>query len=168
VAVSLGGSHLFGNRLCVAVVSHSLEVLAFELGELDPVGGVADVEVQDGPDEREAARFAGKATDHLGAALDFAERAFEQVRAAPSPAVAGRVAQVHDEGVEVVGETFGGGGVASAVELVDERLQSLLSVALGGGVVEGVPIALTDALALSLRQLGEQVADAVNGAVLAV
>jgi hypothetical protein len=32
-----------------------LEALAFELGELDAVGGVGDAEVKDGSDEREAA-----------------------------------------------------------------------------------------------------------------
>src|SRR3954449_4686811 len=105
VVVSLGGGHLLGSRLVVSVVSGSLEVLAFELGELDAVGGVADVEVKDGPDEREAAGLAGEPADHLGAAFDLAERSFEQVGAAPPAAVAGGVAQVHDEGVEVVGET---------------------------------------------------------------
>src|ERR671930_441495 len=69
-----------------------LEVLALELGELDAVGGVRDVEVEHGPDEREAARFAGEAADDLGAAFDLAERAFEQVRAPPPAAVARRVA----------------------------------------------------------------------------
>jgi hypothetical protein len=38
---------------------------------------VPDVEVQDGPDEGEAAGLAGKAADHLGAALDLAERSLE-------------------------------------------------------------------------------------------
>src|SRR3954463_11812547 len=50
VVVSLGGGHLLGSRLVVSFVSGSLELLAFELGELDAVGGVADVEVQDRPD----------------------------------------------------------------------------------------------------------------------
>jgi hypothetical protein len=75
---------------------------------------------------------------------------------------------VHDERVEVVGEASGRGGVAGTVELVDERLQSLLAVALAGGVVECLPVGLADALALAFGQLGEQVAQAVNGAVLAV
>jgi hypothetical protein len=52
---------------------HALEVLAFELGELDAVGGVADVEVEDGPDEGEAAGLAGEAADHLGAPLDLVQ-----------------------------------------------------------------------------------------------
>ena len=80
MVVSLGGGHLLGGRLFVFLVSRSLEVLAFELGELDAVGGVADVEVKDGPDEREAAGLAGEAADDLGAAFDLAERPFEQVR----------------------------------------------------------------------------------------
>jgi hypothetical protein len=75
---------------------------------------------------------------------------------------------VHDERVQVVGEAFGGGGVAGPVELVDQALEALLAVALVGGVVEPLPVGLADAFALPLGQLGEQVADAVDGAVLAV
>lgn len=82
--------------------------------------------------------------------------------------MAGRVAQVHDERIEVVGETLRRGGVAGAVELADQRQQALLCVALVGGLVERLPIGLPDALALAIGQLGEQVAHAVNGAVLAV
>jgi hypothetical protein len=44
----------------VSLISPPLEALAFELGEVDAVGGVGDVEVQDGPDEREAAGLAGE------------------------------------------------------------------------------------------------------------
>jgi hypothetical protein len=84
------------------------QALAFELAEPDAVLGVGDVEVEDGPDEREAAGLAGEATDDLGASFDFGERPFEQVCASPPAAVSGRVAQVHDERVEVVGEAFGG------------------------------------------------------------
>ena len=51
MVVSLGGGHLLGSRLVVSVVSRSLEVLALELGEFDAVGGVSDVEVENGPDE---------------------------------------------------------------------------------------------------------------------
>jgi hypothetical protein len=82
--------------------------------------------------------------------------------------VSGRVAQVHDERVEVVGEAAGGSAVAGRVEPVDERLESSLGVALVGGVIECLPVGLADAFALPLGQLGKQVADAVNGAVLAV
>ena len=64
--------------MIVALVSGALEVLALELGELDAVCGVADVEVEDGPDEREAAGLTGEAADDLGAAFDLAERSFEQ------------------------------------------------------------------------------------------
>src|SRR3954463_2469834 len=112
VVVSLGGGHLLGSRLVVSFVSGSLELLAFELGELDAVGGVADVEIEDRPDEGEAAGLAGEAADHLGAAVDLAERPFEQVGASPPATVAGRVVQVDDERVEVVGETLRRGGVA--------------------------------------------------------
>jgi len=50
----------------------------------------------------------------------------------------------------------------------DERLEPLLGVALGGDVIERLPVGGSDALALALGKLGEQVADAVNTAVLAV
>jgi hypothetical protein len=128
--------------------------LAFELAESDAVLGVGDVEVEDGLDEGEAAGLAGEAADHLGAAFDLGERPFEQVRAPPPAAVSCRVAQVDDERVEVVREALRRGGVAGAVELVDERLESLFSVALVGGVVERLPVGLADAFALPLGQLG--------------
>jgi hypothetical protein len=47
---------------------------------------------------------------------------------------------VHDERVEVVGEAFRRGGIAGSVELVDQGRESLLSVALVGGVLERLPI----------------------------
>jgi hypothetical protein len=50
---------------------------------------------------------------------DAAERSLEQVRA--PPAVSGRVAQVHDERVEIVRETLRRGGVARPLELVVEN-----------------------------------------------
>jgi hypothetical protein len=80
VAVGLGGGHLLGSRLLSSLVSHLLEALALELVEPHAVGGVGDVEVEDGPHECEAAGLAGEAADHFGAAFDLAERAFEQVR----------------------------------------------------------------------------------------
>jgi hypothetical protein len=83
VVVSLGGGHLLWDVVIVALIAKPLEVLAFELGELDAVGGVADVEVKYGPDEREAAGLAGEAADDLGAALDLAEGSLEQIRRAP-------------------------------------------------------------------------------------
>src|SRR5215217_2212603 len=79
VNFTLCGVHLLWGGF-VSLVSESLEALAFELGEADAVGGVADVEVEHGPDQRQAAGLAGEAADHLGAALDLTERAFEQVR----------------------------------------------------------------------------------------
>ena len=79
MAVSLGGAHLFGAFFGV-LVSHAAQALALERGELDAVGGVADVQVKDGPDQGQAAGLAGEAADHLGAPLDLAERALEQVR----------------------------------------------------------------------------------------
>jgi len=44
----------------------------------------------------------------------------------------------------------------------------LLSIALVGGVVERLPVGGADAFAFPFGQLGEQVAQAVDGAVLAV
>jgi len=76
--VSLGGGHLLGGGVGRGVAA-AVEVLAVERGEVDAVGLVGDQEVQDGPDEREAAVFAGEAADDLGAAFDLAERALEQV-----------------------------------------------------------------------------------------
>jgi hypothetical protein len=40
---------------------------------------VAEEEVEDRPDEREAAGLAGEPADHFGASFDLAERSFEQV-----------------------------------------------------------------------------------------
>ena len=69
------------------------------------------------------------AADAIGAAaasmalpaLDLAEGSLEQVCAPPTPAVAYRVAKVHDERVEVIGQALGGGGVADLVELPDQN-----------------------------------------------
>ena len=80
MVVSLCGCHLLGDGLLVALVARPLEVLAVECGEVDAVGLVGDQQVQDGPDEGEAAGLAGEPAHHLGAAFDLAEGAFEQVR----------------------------------------------------------------------------------------
>ena len=53
-------------------------------------------------------------------------------------------------------------------ELVDKRLESLLGVAFVDRVIERLPVGPPDAFALAVGQLGEQVAHAVHGAVLAV
>ena len=60
MVVSLCGCHLLRGRPFGAFVAHPLEALAVELVEVDAVGLVGDEEVEDGPDEREAAGFAGK------------------------------------------------------------------------------------------------------------
>ncbi len=44
----------------MALVSDPPEALVLELGELDAVGGVANVEVEHGPYERQAAALAGE------------------------------------------------------------------------------------------------------------
>jgi hypothetical protein len=116
-------------------------VLAFELGEVDAVGGVGDVEIEDRPNERRAAGLAGEPADDLRSPLDLAERSLEQVGRAPPAPMSCRVARVNDERVEVVGETLRRGRVARPIELVDERPQSLLAVAVAGGVIERPPVA---------------------------
>ena len=93
--------------------------MAFELVEADSVLGVGEVDVEHGPDEREAAGLAGEPADHLGASLDLAERSLEQIGGSPSAPVSGRLAQVRDERVEVIGKTAGRGGEAVLVELID-------------------------------------------------
>jgi hypothetical protein len=59
VVVGLCRGHLLAAGVVMFLVSHGLWALALELGELDAVGGVGDVEVEYGPDEREAAGLAG-------------------------------------------------------------------------------------------------------------
>jgi hypothetical protein len=54
------------------MVGKPVETLVFELAEPDAIGGVADVEVEHGPDQGEAAGLAGEAADHLGAPFDLA------------------------------------------------------------------------------------------------
>src|SRR5215218_6765472 len=93
VVVSRSGGHLLERRFVVAFISDPLEALAVELAEPDAVGLVGDVEVEDGPDEREAAGLAGEPADHLRASFDLAERSLKQVCAAPAAAVPSRVAQ---------------------------------------------------------------------------
>jgi hypothetical protein len=162
VVVSLCGCHLLGDRLVGAFVSHSLEALAVELGEADAVGLAGDVEVEDGPDEREAAVLAGEPAHDLGAAFDLPERALEQVGRPPSPAVARWVAQVHDERVQIVGQAPRCGREAFLIELACERLESLLAVADRDRVVERLPVRPLDPFAFALGQLGVEVASSVN------
>ena len=80
----------------------------------------------------------------------------------------GRVAQVHDERVQIVGQALRRGGEAAFVELVDECLQSLLGVAFVDRVIERLPVRVLDALTLSLGQFGVEVAGAVHAAAPAV
>jgi hypothetical protein len=63
--------------------------------------------------------------------------------------------------VLIVGQALHGGGEAALVELVDERLESLLGVAFIDGVVERLPVSVLDALVLG--QLGVQVARCTQG-----
>ena len=111
---------------------------------MDAVGLVGDEEVEHGPDEGEAARLPGEPAHHLGAAFHLAERPFEQVGAAPSSAMAQRVAQVHHQRVEIVGQAPCRGGEPVAVELVDERLESLLGVLFADRLLQRPPVGVLD------------------------
>jgi hypothetical protein len=57
---------------------------------------------------------------------------------------------VNDDGVEVVGQAPGRRAEAAFLELVDERVQPLLGVAVVDRVVQRLPIGLADAVALGL------------------
>jgi hypothetical protein len=59
--ISLCGRRLLGDRVVGFVISDAVESLAVELGEPDAVGLVSDQEIENGPDEREAAVLAGEA-----------------------------------------------------------------------------------------------------------
>ena len=139
-----------------------------ERGEADAVGLVGDQQVEDGPDEGEAAVLAGEPAHDLGAAFDLAERPLEQVGRPPSSAVPDWVSQVHDERVEVVGEAAGGCDEPALVEVVDERLEAALGVLFADRVIERLPVGVLDALALAVGQLGLQIPSSVNTAALAV
>ncbi|HYB29250.1 MAG TPA: hypothetical protein VEF89_21735 [Solirubrobacteraceae bacterium] len=120
--------------------------------------------------ERPAASSGGRWPQSVraSASFDLAERSLEQVRRAPPAAVPGWQSQVHDERVEVVGEALGRGGEAALVELVDERLESLLGVAWVDRVITRLPVGVLDAFAFALGELGVEVVGAVNAAALAV
>src|SRR5215207_5539029 len=71
--ISLCGGHLLGDGLVGFVVSDAVEPLAVEFGESDAVGLVGDRQIQDGPDQCQAAGLAGEPAHHLGAPFDLAE-----------------------------------------------------------------------------------------------
>src|ERR1700732_531434 len=149
-------------------MTEPVELLAVDVGELDPVAGVVDLEVEHGPDEREAALLAREPPDHLRPSLHLAERPLEQVGRAPALAVPKRVAQMGDESIEIVREASRARRIAGPLELGDEGREPLGSVALVLGLVERLPIRPAHPLALLLGQLREQVARPVNGAMLAI
>jgi hypothetical protein len=61
---------------------------------------------------------------------------------------------MHDERFQIVGQALGRGGEAALVELVDQRLQSLLGVAGVDRVIERLPVGVLDPFALAFGQLG--------------
>jgi hypothetical protein len=79
-----------------------------------------------------------------------------------------RVAQVHDQRIEVLSKAARGGGEAFAVELACERLEPAFAVLFADRLIEGLPEGVLDALALAVRELGVQVPGAVNAAALAI
>src|SRR5680860_32974 len=79
-----------------SLASEPVKGLAVEIGEGDPVR-MGDDQVEHRPAERQAARLAREAPDHLGPPADLAERALEQVGASPAATVAQRIAQVDAE-----------------------------------------------------------------------
>jgi hypothetical protein len=82
--------------------------------------------------------------------FDLPERAVEQVGRPPSSAVAQRVAQVHHQRVEIVGQAPGGGGEPLLVELVDERLQSAFGVLFVDRLIQRLPVGVFDAFAFAV------------------
>ena len=56
------------------------------------------------------------------------------------------VAQVHDQGVEVVGQAAGGRLVAAVLQVVDQDLEAELAVFDAGRLVERVPVGEADAV----------------------
>ena len=136
--VALAGgepAHLLVERVLVCLlVFDPVEVLAVDVGERGAVAGVVEEEVEDRPDQCQAAGLAGEAAHHLGAPADLAERPLEQVRAAPPFAVPERVAQMDNERVEVLGQAAGGRFVAAMLELSDQDLEAELAVPQRGRV----------------------------------
>jgi hypothetical protein len=120
------------------------------------------------PAQRQAARLAGEATDHLGAPAHLAARALQQVRAPEALAVLERIAQVHAERREVVGQTRGRRGEAPIGKSAHQPAQAPLAVALAGGLVERGPEAGAHFLLVRLGNVGEKVAQPMYGAALAV
>jgi hypothetical protein len=165
--VSVCGSHLLGDRLLDAFVARWPEPLTVELVEMDAVGLVGDEEVEGRQTGVRQLSSPGKRPITL--VRRWPRRA--TARAGwwpPPPAVAGRVAQVHDERVQIVGQALGRVGEAALVELVDKRLEPLLCIAFVARVVERPPVGLLDPFALWFGQLGVEVAGAVHAAALAV
>jgi hypothetical protein len=61
------------DRVVGFVIPDAVEPLAVELGEPDAVGLVSDEELQDGPDQGQAAVLAREPAHHLRAPFDLAE-----------------------------------------------------------------------------------------------
>jgi hypothetical protein len=115
--LSLGGGDLLVEGVRVGLlVFDSVEVLAVDVGERGAVAGVAEEQIEHRPNEREAAGLAGEPAHHLRAPANLTERSLQEICRAPSFAVSERVAQVHDERIEVICETARGRLVAGMLE----------------------------------------------------
>jgi hypothetical protein len=136
--VSLCGGDLLVDGVRVGLlVFDSVEVLAVDVGEGGAVAGVAEEQVEHGPDERQAAGLAGEAADHLGPSFDLAEGAFEQVgswyeRRRMSPRALDRdVAAVERFGLGEYGATVRDRGIREQTQVgqaVPERCASSASL----------------------------------------
>src|SRR5215218_10950139 len=71
--ISLCGGQLLWARVVGFVISDAVESLAVELGEADAVGLVSDEQIENGPDERQAAVLAGEPAHDLRPPFDLAE-----------------------------------------------------------------------------------------------
>src|SRR2546422_9236396 len=109
-----------------------------------------------------------EAADDPHAALHLAQRALEQIRRTQPPAQVERVAQVDAEGGQVLRQA-GGGAWVLALQLADQAPQTCFRLLRRGGAVERGPVGGLDPSAdvFSFRQLGQDVAQAVDAAALA-
>ena len=113
--------------------------------------------------------LAREPADDLGPSPDFLQRPLQQVRRAQPPPQPEWIGEVDGEGHHVVGQA-GGGRRVLAAELADEDPKARLGLGWRRRAMERGPVGGPDALMEPgpLRQLGQDVPQAMNGAALAV